>query len=112
MKRIGWIPLLLLCMVPGWGFASSPLVVDDVVIVAVSGRLVAYDASGELRWIGPKGGGSYSSPHRLMIDGVDQVVLQNSDGISSFAPGEATRMRSAEWRTARARTRSALSRPC
>jgi outer membrane protein assembly factor BamB len=83
--------------VPGWGFASSPLVVDDVVIVAVSGRLVAYDASGELRWIGPKGGGSYSSPHRLMIDGVDQVVLQNSDGISSFAPGDGSLLWRHEW---------------
>jgi hypothetical protein len=39
---------------PGWGFAGSPLVVGDVVIVAASGRLAAYDAaSGERRWLGP-----------------------------------------------------------
>ena len=31
--------------VPGWGFAGSPLVVGDVVIVAASGRLAAYDAA-------------------------------------------------------------------
>ena len=30
--------------VPDWGFSSSPLVVDDLVIVAASGTLVAYDA--------------------------------------------------------------------
>src|SRR5437879_1732048 len=29
--------------VPGWGFASSPLVVGDVVIVAAAGALAAYD---------------------------------------------------------------------
>src|SRR3989475_96308 len=37
--------------VPGWGFASSPLVVGDVVIVAAAGALAAYDlATGEERW--------------------------------------------------------------
>ena len=30
---------------PVWAFSSSPLVVDDLVIVAASGRLVAYDAA-------------------------------------------------------------------
>ena len=29
--------------VPDWGFASSPLVVDDLVIVAAAGTLAAYD---------------------------------------------------------------------
>src|SRR5437667_234032 len=43
--------------VPGWGFASSPLVLDDVVIVAAAGKLVAYDlANGDPRWFGPDGG--------------------------------------------------------
>jgi outer membrane protein assembly factor BamB len=39
---------------PIWGFTSSPLVVGDVVIVAVSGTLAGYDAAtgGKPRWIG------------------------------------------------------------
>ena len=49
--------------VPGWGFASSPLVVGDVVIVAAAGTLAAYDvATGNPRWLGPTGGWGYSSP--------------------------------------------------
>ena len=57
--------------VPGWGFASSPLVVGDLVIVATAGTLAAYDrATGDPRWFGPSGGGGYSSPHLVTIDGV------------------------------------------
>ena len=45
--------------VPDWGITSSPLVVDDLVIVSVAGTLAAYDlATGKPRWVGPKHGGS------------------------------------------------------
>ena len=74
---------------PGWGFAGSPLVVGDVVIVAVSGRLAAYDvASGERRWLGPEGGGGYSSPHFATIDGVPQVLLLRGSRSTSLAPAD------------------------
>jgi outer membrane protein assembly factor BamB len=67
--------------VPYWGFASSPLVVGDVVVVAASGRLAAYDvATGSPRWIGPARGSSYASPHLLTIDGTTQVALLGGKG--------------------------------
>ena len=73
--------------VPMWGFASSPLVVDDVVIVAAAGTLAAYDAAtGNPRWRGPSYGGSYSSPHRATIDGVVQILLLGGPGAISVAP--------------------------
>ena len=73
--------------VPGWGFASSPLVVDDVVVVAADATLVAYDlATGRRRWVGPVHRGSYSSPHRASFDGVEQVVLLGGNGATSVAP--------------------------
>jgi outer membrane protein assembly factor BamB len=73
--------------VPDWGFASSPLVVDDLVVVAAAGTLAAYDlATGNPRWRGPSYGGSYSSPHQATIDGVVQIVLLGGPGAISVAP--------------------------
>jgi outer membrane protein assembly factor BamB len=74
---------------PVWGFSSSPLVVDDLVIVAAAGRLAAYRrGTGELRWRGPDGGESYSSPHLLTLGGVSQVLLLNKAGATSVAPAD------------------------
>jgi outer membrane protein assembly factor BamB len=73
--------------VPPWGFASSPLVVDDMLLVAASGYLGAYDLStGKPRWMAPNAGGSYSSPHLLTIGGVPQIVLLSSRGATGIAP--------------------------
>ena len=75
--------------IPTWGFSSSPLVIGDLVIVAASGQLAAFEISGgQPRWTGPRLKGSYSSPHRVTIDGVPQVVLLTSDGATSVAPAD------------------------
>jgi outer membrane protein assembly factor BamB len=77
--------------VPMWGFASSPLVQGDVVIVAASGKLVAYDiATGKPRWFGPARPGSYSSPHQSTIGGVPQILLLTGAGAISIAPADGT----------------------
>ncbi len=74
---------------PEWGFTSSPLVVDDLVIVAVSGTLAAYDAAtGKPRWVGPQHGGSYSSPQLATIDGVAQILLLSAPGAVSVSPAD------------------------
>jgi len=84
--------------VPGWGFASSPLVIDDVVIVAVDATLAGYDiASGRRRWVGPVHHGSYSSPHRTTIDGVPQVLLLGGSGVTSLAPANGTLLWEHPW---------------
>jgi outer membrane protein assembly factor BamB len=84
--------------VPYWGFSSSPLVVGDVVIVAASGTLVAYDAaSGEPRWHGPARGGSYSSPHLATVGGVPQVILLRAEGATSVAPADGTLLWEHAW---------------
>ncbi|HEY1183620.1 MAG TPA: PQQ-binding-like beta-propeller repeat protein [Bryobacteraceae bacterium] len=86
--------------VPGWGFASSPLVVDDVVIVAAGGKLAAYDlATGKPRWSGADGGDSYSSPQLLTIDGVAQVLLMSGHGVTSVAPADGAELWQYPWKS-------------
>ena len=85
--------------VPHWGFSSSPLVADDIVIVAAAGRLAAYDlATGDPRWQGPDGGMSYSSPHLLTIGGVAQVLLLSDNGATSVAPADGRVLWKHSWR--------------
>jgi outer membrane protein assembly factor BamB len=82
----------------GWGFTSSPLVTGNVVIVAATGKLAAYDLStGDPLWVGPDGGTGYSSPHLLSIGGVAQVLLMSSIGVISLAPADGTLLWKYEW---------------
>ncbi len=83
---------------PDWGYSGSPLVVGDLVIVAVSGKLAGYDAAtGKPRWFGPYRGESYSSPQLMTIAGVPQVVLLSHDGATSVAPADGTVLWQHEW---------------
>ncbi len=84
--------------VPAWGFASSPLVVGEVVVVAASGVLAAYDAAtGNPRWQGPADKGGYSSPQLVTIGGVAQILLLNGDGATSVAPADGKLLWKHEW---------------
>jgi outer membrane protein assembly factor BamB len=83
---------------PGWGFTGSPLVVDDTVIVAASGRLAAYEAgTGKPRWTQKTAGGGYSSPHLAMIDGVAQIVLLSGGGATGVAPADGAVLWQHKW---------------
>ena len=83
---------------PFWGFSGSPLVIGDLVIVAASGQLVAYEAgTGNRRWIGPAGGDSYSSPHLVTIDGIVQVLIVKGTGVSSVAVADGKQLWEHKW---------------
>jgi outer membrane protein assembly factor BamB len=85
--------------VPYWGVSGSPLVLEDQVIVAASGRLVAYDrASGASRWMGPDGGASYSSPQLLTIAEVPQVLLLSAKGVASVDPSNGAPLWQHDWK--------------
>ncbi|MEM6455645.1 MAG: PQQ-binding-like beta-propeller repeat protein [Acidobacteriota bacterium] len=85
--------------VPTWGFASSPLVVGDAVVVH-AGTLVAYDlGTGVPRWASDDAaiGRGYASPHRLVIDGVEQIVLLSFDGVTSVSPPDGRQLWHHAW---------------
>jgi len=88
--------------VPYFGFTSSPLVVDDFVVVH-AGTLVAYDlTTGDPRWFGSAAAESYSSPQLVTIDGVAQILLLSEAGASSVAPADGALLWEHPWPGSRA----------
>ncbi|MFP6648504.1 MAG: PQQ-binding-like beta-propeller repeat protein, partial [Pirellulaceae bacterium] len=73
-----------------WGRSSSPLVVDELVIIPLGGppagphiSLLALDAtSGEKRWQSGDRQASYASPSLVELDGEKQVVIVSADLVS------------------------------
>jgi outer membrane protein assembly factor BamB len=55
-------------------------------------------SDGKPRWFGPAGGVSYSSPDRVTIDGVAQVLLVSGAGATSIAPADGKQLWQHPWR--------------
>ena len=89
--------------IPDWGFSSSPLVVDGLVVVytgAGDGKAVAaFDAeTGEPRWFAAAGQMSYSSAHLATLDGVRQLVLITQSGATGLAPEDGAVLWNHDWK--------------
>jgi hypothetical protein len=74
-----------------WGYASSPLVVDDKVIVFAGGEgdrnLLAYFTdSGQLAWTAPASHDSYSSPQLVTLGKRRQCLLLGDQGMTAVDP--------------------------
>jgi outer membrane protein assembly factor BamB len=85
-----------------WGMSSSPLVVDDLVVVSAGGRdnrsLVAYRAAtGEFVWGAGTDGAGYSSPCLVKLAGVVQVLIFNAGGVSAHDPMTGTNLWKYHW---------------
>lgn len=81
---------------PPWGFSSSPLVTDSVVIVHAGGKedrgLFAYGTDdGEVVWSIESGDHCYSSAQSATFDSVDGVLMMSNLGLQfvNAATGEA-----------------------
>jgi outer membrane protein assembly factor BamB len=65
--------------IPRWGYSSSPLVYQDLLIVPVGGSgqaVMAFDAkTGATRWGNIDGENGYSSPLIIRVGGQEQLVM-------------------------------------
>jgi outer membrane protein assembly factor BamB len=84
--------------IPEWGFSGSPLLLGDLVVVATSGQMAAFDAeTGAPRWTGPNAGASYSSPHLFTADGVAQILLLGGNKVVSVSPADGKQLWEHSW---------------
>jgi outer membrane protein assembly factor BamB len=77
--------------IPGWGFATSPLVEANLLVVEVGGKdgksVVAFDKkSGDLVWTSPTDEPGYSSPIAITFNGIRQIIIFTSQGPVSVSP--------------------------
>lgn len=89
---------------PEWGFASSPLILDDLVYVspaAVGGaRLLALDwRNGERVWRAEGGGAGYSSAQVAVLAGTLQILLLDGGGLAGYEPRTGERLWEYDWPT-------------
>ena len=76
---------------PEWGFAGSPLVIGNQVIVSAGGNdersLLAFDvATGEPRWSAGSAPASYSSPVLVTLADTAQILMFNARRITAHHP--------------------------
>ena len=74
-----------------WGRSSSPLIVNDLVVVNPGGinnrSLVAYDQrSGKIRWASGNYNASYASPALMHLLGKKQIVIINQKYVTAHDP--------------------------
>ena len=76
----------------GRGFASSPLIEGDLLILQVGGTqgrsIAAMDKlTGEVRWTAHSDEAGYSSPIAVTANGVRQIICLTAQNLLSLSPG-------------------------
>ncbi|MFO0821088.1 MAG: PQQ-binding-like beta-propeller repeat protein [Pirellulales bacterium] len=89
---------------PMWGFSSSPLIVDGVVIVYAGGKgdkgLLAFDAAtGEPRWSAACGEHCYGSAHACEVAGEKLIAILSNEGLDLLRPATGEVRLKYEWKS-------------
>lgn len=89
---------------PTWGFSSSPLVINSLVIVHAGGKndkgTIALDSeTGEVKWTTAAGDHSYVSPQLATILGNQYVLMLTNVGLNILNPDDGSDVLNYEWKT-------------
>lgn len=92
---------------PTWGFSSSPLVYNDLIIVFAGGgegedgtgkgTVALARETGKLVWSTGDGSHGYSSPHLATLHGKEQILVSSNRGIRSFEPSDGSMIWKHDW---------------
>ena len=89
---------------PEWGFASSPVVWNDILFVSPAGiggiRLQAMDArTGEILWRAPGKSPGYASPRIARFANTVQVLLFDGEGLAGWEAASGEKLWEFHWPT-------------
>lgn len=90
--------------VPTWGVATSPTVLDDLLLVDVGGRdgasvAALHKRTGLVRWTAGTDIAGYSTPLPITVQGRQQVIFFTGTKIQSVDPKDGTVLWTERWRT-------------
>jgi outer membrane protein assembly factor BamB len=89
-------------MEPGWGYASSPLVYKNLVIVQGGGTalVIAYDKiSGKLSWKSMEGAAGYAALTLMHVEEDTCLIVFHGKGLSCLDPDNGKELWSTAWET-------------
>ena len=87
---------------PTWGHSSSPLVIDDLVLVQGGGscRTIAYEKeTGNIAWKSGNGLPGYAAIETMTIDDIKTLLVFHGTGLSALSKADGTELWNVKWRT-------------
>jgi len=87
---------------PTWGFSTTPLVIDDKVIVQGGGKalIIAYDKlTGDVRWKSMEGDAGYAAAITMNIENENKLLIYQGKGLSCVNPSDGKTLWTAPWPT-------------
>lgn len=84
---------------PTWGFAASPLILDDMIVINAGSVFALNKSSGEVLWKSRNLGHAYSTPVDATFDRRDCLVVFNGGGLAVLDRKTGDVIAQHEWKT-------------